>query len=30
MEVWKDIKDYERLYQINNEGEVKALEKTIR
>lgn len=29
MEVWKDIKDYERLYQINNEGEVKALEKTI-
>ena len=29
MEVWKDIKDYEGLYQINNKGEVKALEKTI-
>lgn len=22
MEVWKDIKNYERLYQINNKGEV--------
>ena len=29
MEVWKDIKDYEGLYQINNKGEVKALEKTV-
>lgn len=29
MEVWKDIKDHEGLYQINNKGEVKALEKTI-
>lgn len=29
MKVWKDIKDYEGLYQINNKGEVKALEKTI-
>jgi hypothetical protein len=28
MEIWKDIKDYEGLYQISNLGNVKALEKT--
>ena len=27
-EIWKDIKDYEGLYQISNFGRVKALEKT--
>ena len=25
-EIWKDIKDYEGLYQISNFGRVKALE----
>ena len=29
MEIWKDIKDYEGLYQISNNGKVKALEKII-
>lgn len=28
-EIWKDIKDYEGLYQISNLGRLKALEKTI-
>jgi hypothetical protein len=28
MEIWKDIKGYEGLYQISNLGNVKALEKT--
>ena len=28
-EIWKDIKDYEGLYQISNFGIVKALEKTV-
>ena len=28
-EIWKDIKDYEGLYQISNFGRVKALEKTV-
>lgn len=26
-EIWKDIKNYEGLYQISNYGRVKALEK---
>ena len=26
-EIWKDIKDYEGLYQISNFGRVKTLEK---
>ena len=29
-EVWKDIPDYEGLYQISNLGRVKALSKTIK
>lgn len=29
METWKDIKGYEGLYQISNEGRVKSLERTI-
>ena len=28
-EIWKDIKDYEGLYQISNFGRVKASEKTV-
>ena len=28
-EIWKDIKDYEGLYQISNFSRVKALEKTV-
>lgn len=28
VEEWRDIKGYEGLYQVNNEGRVKALEKT--
>ena len=28
-EIWKDIKDYEGLYQISNFGRVKALDKTV-
>lgn len=28
MEIWRDIKGYEGLYQVSNEGRVKALEKT--
>lgn len=28
-EVWKDVKDYEGLYQVSNQGRVKTLEKTI-
>lgn len=27
MEIWKDIKDYEGLYQISNLGRVKSLPK---
>ena len=27
MEIWKDIKDYEGLYQINNYGIIKSLPK---
>jgi DNA-binding transcriptional regulator YiaG len=27
MEIWKDIKDYEELYQVSNYGRVKALPK---
>lgn len=29
MEIWKDIKGYEGLYQVSNLGRVKSLEKTI-
>lgn len=29
-EVWKDIKDYEGLYQVSNMGRVKSLERTVR
>lgn len=29
MEIWKDIKGYEGLYQVSNEGRVKTLEKWI-
>lgn len=25
MEIWKDIKDFEGLYQVSNEGRVKRL-----
>ena len=25
MEIWKDIKDYEGLYQVSNTGKVKSL-----
>jgi len=28
MEIWKDIINYEGLYQISNEGNVKSLDKT--
>ena len=28
-EIWKDIKDYEGLYQVSNLGRVKSLKKTI-
>lgn len=30
MEVWKDIKDYEGIYQISNLGIIKSLERKIR
>ena len=26
-EVWKDIKDYEGLYMVSNEGKVKSLDR---
>lgn len=29
MEIWKDIKGYEGLYQVSNEGRVKALKKDV-
>lgn len=29
MEIWKDIKNYEGLYQVSNEGRVKALKKNV-
>lgn len=29
MEIWKDIKDYEGLYQISNLGRVRSLERTM-
>lgn len=29
MEVWKDIKGYEGLYQVSNEGRVKSLDRTV-
>ena len=29
MEEWKDIKGYEGLYQVSNEGRVKSLDHTI-
>ena len=28
-EIWKDIKDYEGLYQVSNLGRVKSLDKII-
>ena len=28
-EIWKDIKGYEGLYQVSNEGRVKSLSRTI-
>ena len=28
MEVWKDIKDYEGLYQVSNKGKIKSLPRT--
>ena len=28
MEIWRDIEGYEGLYQVSNEGRVKALERT--
>lgn len=27
MEIWRDIKGYEGLYQVSNEGRVKSLER---
>ena len=30
METWKDIKNYEGLYQISNFGRVKSLKRTIK
>lgn len=30
MEIWKDIKGYEGLYQISNTGKVKSLTRYIR
>jgi len=29
MEIWKDIKDYEGIYQVSNFGRVKSLKRTI-
>ena len=29
MEIWKDIKDYEGLYQVSNLGNVKSLDRLI-
>ena len=29
MEIWKDIKNYEGLYQVSNFGRIKALERTV-
>lgn len=29
MEIWRDIADYEGMYQVSNKGAVKALERTI-
>lgn len=29
MEIWKDIKGYEGLYQVSNLGKVKSIEKKI-
>lgn len=28
-EIWKDIPNFENIYQISNYGQVKALEKTV-
>lgn len=30
MEIWKDIKDYENMYQISNYGRVKSLERIVK
>ena len=30
MEIWKDIKGYEGLYQVSNEGRVKALSRVVK
>lgn len=30
MEIWKDIKDYEGLYQVSNLGRVKSLSRITR
>lgn len=30
MEIWKDIKGYESLYQVSNEGRVKALNRVVK
>lgn len=29
MEIWKDIKDYETLYQISNKGKIKSLQRYV-
>lgn len=29
MEIWKDIKGYETLYQISNKGKIKSLQRYI-
>ena len=29
-EIWKDIKDYEGLYQVSNYGRVKSMERTVK
>lgn len=29
IEIWKDIKGYEGLYQVSNLGNIKALEKSV-
>lgn len=29
MEIWKDIKGYEGLYQVSNLGNIKALEREV-
>lgn len=30
MEIWKDIKDYEGLYQVSNLGNIKSLKRTVK